>query len=106
MLPNLQVLNLCDSHPSPQHNPKEHAELLSTYTFFQHNGAVLGYLLLPALAALRESTQDFLIGEHTVEFHPRYDPFHSRTQIMTQLLTRWRSEHKFEVLKGMRPLLS
>ena len=101
---NVDILNKCDSHPSPFRDPKGYAEALSKYTLFQCNGVTLGYLLAPIVAALRSAkSENWNISGNIVEFNPVNDTFEKRTAVMKATLDTWREEKRFQVLEGNAP---
>src|SRR5438477_8628801 len=103
MQSNLSILNSCDSHPSPLHNPEEHAAALSKYTFFKYEDVVLGYILPAVVEALKGCATDdwvFTREKDAVMIHPRHDSFELRSEVISRTLCSWRQEKKFAVLNG------
>lgn len=100
--PNVAILNICDSHPSPIRNPNEYSEALSNYTFFQCNNITLGYLLRPVVAALRsQNSGDWIISSTIAQFNPELDTFEKKSAAMKSTVDKWRREKRFEVLAGI-----
>jgi hypothetical protein len=105
VLSNVDILDKCDSHPSPFRDPKGYSEALSNYTLFKYHGVTLGYLLAPVVAALRGAPwEDWNVSGSTVEFNPMNDTFEKRSLVVKRTVELWRQEKRFEVLAGNFPL--
>jgi len=96
---NLELLNLCDSHPCPQLTPTEYERVMKKYIPFIYDGTVLGYLLPAVVEALVEE-KGFVIKDEAVEYNPTGYPEGDPAKPLRETLDRWRAKEVFKVLEG------
>lgn len=77
----------------------------NVYTLISHDGSFqLGYLIVPIVDALKQQPGSFVVDdvERTVKLDSSLNEISLREEMFAQLGETWKTESKFETLKGWR----